>query len=200
MKIGTTVTLAVSALMRAKMRSLLTTLGVVIGVAAVIIMQSMGAGATALVTGELSGLGSNMLMLVPGAQRGNMGPPGAGAAQFKTRRCRGDAGTAKRSAWRLAPVSPEQRLRAGARLAESANHCHWHRQRLPGRRGAGVPRDPTVVPGDRASVPSGPDDLRQAAVPCASLAQTVRDRASSGLRGSALGAVDSGARQDLPVR
>lgn len=84
MRITTTAGLAVSALMRSKMRSLLTTLGVVIGVAAVIIMQSMGAGATALVTGELSGLGSNMLMMVPGATQG-MGGPSRGAPLFSPR-------------------------------------------------------------------------------------------------------------------
>jgi len=81
MKLATTTRLAVAALMRAKLRSLLTTLGVVIGVAAVIIMQSMGAGATALVTGELSGMGSNMLMLVPGATQG-MGGASLGAPLF----------------------------------------------------------------------------------------------------------------------
>ncbi|MCA9707759.1 MAG: ABC transporter permease, partial [Myxococcales bacterium] len=74
MRLTTTASLAVAALLRAKMRSLLTTLGVVIGVAAVIIMQSMGAGATALVTGELQGLGSNMLMMIPGSSHGMGGP------------------------------------------------------------------------------------------------------------------------------
>ncbi len=81
MRLVTTTKLALTALMRAKLRSLLTTLGVVIGVAAVIIMQSMGAGATALVTGELSGMGSNMLMLVPGATQG-MGGASLGAPLF----------------------------------------------------------------------------------------------------------------------
>jgi putative ABC transport system permease protein len=80
-KITTTIRLAGAALLRAKLRSLLTTLGVVIGVAAVIIMQSMGTGATALVTGELSALGSNMLMVVPGATQG-MGGAGLGAPLF----------------------------------------------------------------------------------------------------------------------
>jgi putative ABC transport system permease protein len=81
MKLTATTRLAVAALLRAKLRSLLTTLGVVIGVAAVIVMQSMGAGATALVTGELSGMGSNMLMLVPGATQG-MGGASLGAPLF----------------------------------------------------------------------------------------------------------------------
>ena len=70
MKLATTARLALSALLRAKMRSLLTTLGVVIGVAAVIIMQAMGTGASALVTGELSGMGTNILMAIPGATQG----------------------------------------------------------------------------------------------------------------------------------
>lgn len=68
MKLRDTLALALSALLRNKMRSLLTTLGVVIGVAAVIIMQSLGLGATARVTGEISSMGSNMLVLMPGGR------------------------------------------------------------------------------------------------------------------------------------
>jgi putative ABC transport system permease protein len=81
MRIATTTKLAVAALLRAKLRSLLTTLGVVIGVAAVIIMQAMGSGATALVSSEISGMGSNMLLLVPGATQG-MGGASLGAPLF----------------------------------------------------------------------------------------------------------------------
>ena len=62
----TTLSLAGSALRRNLLRSLLTTLGVVIGVAAVVIMHAMGQGATDLVTGEIQNLGSNMLVIVPG--------------------------------------------------------------------------------------------------------------------------------------
>ncbi len=62
----TTLSLAGSALARNTLRSLLTTLGVVIGVAAVVIMHAMGQGATDLVTGEIQNLGSNMLVIVPG--------------------------------------------------------------------------------------------------------------------------------------
>ncbi|HEX7479491.1 MAG TPA: ABC transporter permease [Polyangiales bacterium] len=62
----TTLSLAASALFRNTLRSLLTTLGVVIGVAAVVIMHAMGQGATDLVTGEIQNLGSNMLVIIPG--------------------------------------------------------------------------------------------------------------------------------------
>jgi putative ABC transport system permease protein len=66
----TTVALAFSALLRNKLRSSLTMLGIVIGVAAVVMMQSMGHGATAYVGEAISGLGSNMLIVIPGAVRG----------------------------------------------------------------------------------------------------------------------------------
>jgi len=68
MKLGATLRLGFEALWRSKMRSLLTTLGVVIGVAAVVVMQALGAGATALVQGEISSLGSNMLVVTPGGK------------------------------------------------------------------------------------------------------------------------------------
>ncbi len=83
MRLDVTGTLALKALARNKMRSLLTTLGVVIGVAAVIMMQAIGQGATARVTGEIAGLGSNMLIVVPGgANQGGFGGNMRGAALF----------------------------------------------------------------------------------------------------------------------
>jgi putative ABC transport system permease protein len=78
-----TVTLAMSALLRNKMRSLLTMLGVVIGVAAVIMMQSMGRGATAYVGEMISGLGSNMLIAVPGTPQ-KMGQMSLGVPLFRS--------------------------------------------------------------------------------------------------------------------
>ena len=58
--------LAVQALRRNAMRSLLTVLGIVIGVGAVIAMVTIGNGATAKVTADLAKLGSNLLMVNPG--------------------------------------------------------------------------------------------------------------------------------------
>ena len=66
MRLRDTFGLALTALSRNKMRSLLTTLGVVIGVSAVIMMQALGMGATDKVTGEIAGMGSNMLVITPG--------------------------------------------------------------------------------------------------------------------------------------
>jgi len=55
-----------------KMRSALTMLGVIIGVAAVVALMSVGQGAQAAITGEISSAGSNLLFVLPGVV--TMGP------------------------------------------------------------------------------------------------------------------------------
>lgn len=55
--------LALAGLRANKMRSALTLLGIVIGIASVITMMSMGEGARRLVTGEFVGMGSNLLFV-----------------------------------------------------------------------------------------------------------------------------------------
>jgi putative ABC transport system permease protein len=76
-----TLLLALRAIRRNLMRSFLTTLGIVIGVAAVITMVTLGNGATQSVSDRISSMGSNLLMLVPGQR---FGPGSEGAAKFKT--------------------------------------------------------------------------------------------------------------------
>jgi putative ABC transport system permease protein len=62
------------ALLRNKLRSFLTTLGIVIGVSAVIAMVAIGDGAKAKVEESFAAMGSNMLILLPGAStHGGMG-------------------------------------------------------------------------------------------------------------------------------
>jgi len=72
--------IALRALAANKARSLLTMLGVIIGVAAVILLVGIGTGVQDEVTGSLEGLGSNLLFVVPGQFEGGMGgsggPPG----------------------------------------------------------------------------------------------------------------------------
>ena len=60
------------------MRSFLTVLGVVIGVAAVIAMVTIGNGSTAQVTADVETFGANRLMLSP--EQGRMGPGSGGAS------------------------------------------------------------------------------------------------------------------------
>lgn len=66
------IVLALSAIRRNVMRSVLTVLGVIIGVAAVIAMVTLGHGATASVAAQINNLGQNVLILIPGQQRGPM--------------------------------------------------------------------------------------------------------------------------------
>ena len=58
---------AARALRRNKLRSVLTMLGIIIGVAAVIAMVSIGQGADAAVQEQIRSLGTDMMMIVPGA-------------------------------------------------------------------------------------------------------------------------------------
>ncbi len=74
--------LALRQIRRNLMRSILTTLGVVIGVAAVITMVTLGNGATKAVSDQISSLGSNLMIVRPG-QRLGPGRDSAGAPAFK---------------------------------------------------------------------------------------------------------------------
>ena len=62
--------LALREIRRNVLRSFLTVLGIVIGVAAVIVMVTLGGGATAQVTAQIASLGTNLLMVRPGQRMG----------------------------------------------------------------------------------------------------------------------------------
>lgn len=66
--------LSINALLANKMRSILTTLGVVIGVFSVILLVSLGSGLQSYITNQITGLGSNILFVVPGKIGGGQGP------------------------------------------------------------------------------------------------------------------------------
>jgi putative ABC transport system permease protein len=71
--------LALRSIRRNLLRSFLTILGIVIGVAAVITMVTLGNGATKSVQAQIASMGSNLLMVIPGQRHG----PGESAAPFK---------------------------------------------------------------------------------------------------------------------
>jgi putative ABC transport system permease protein len=68
--IWNTILLALSEMKRNIMRSVLTILGIVIGVAAVITMVTLGGGATAQVRQQIASMGSNLLIITPGKRLG----------------------------------------------------------------------------------------------------------------------------------
>ena len=76
---GTTLLLALRSIARHKLRSFLTTLGIIIGVAAVVTMVTLGRATTAQVQKNISSLGTNILQIRPGQGfgRGGGGPPPA---------------------------------------------------------------------------------------------------------------------------
>ena len=73
----TTIVLSLREIRRHMLRSFLTVLGVVIGVAAVVTMVTLGSAATKSVQSQIASLGSNLLTVIPGQGfgRGGGGPP-----------------------------------------------------------------------------------------------------------------------------
>jgi len=67
MNILQTARVAIRALLRNKMRSFLTTLGIIIGVSAVIAMVAIGEGAKSQVEASFASMGSNLLIVLPGS-------------------------------------------------------------------------------------------------------------------------------------
>jgi len=80
MTISDTFKIAVEGLYTNKSRSLLTVLGIVIGITSIILMMSIGQGAEALIIGEISGLGAETIVIRPGKEP--TGPSDLGETLF----------------------------------------------------------------------------------------------------------------------
>ena len=97
-----TILIAMREIRRNVMRSSLTILGIVIGVAAVITMVTVGDGATKQVANEISSLGSNLLDVRPGQSFRGPGGTRSGAPMFKI----ANADAIEREIFGLAGVAP----------------------------------------------------------------------------------------------
>ncbi len=75
---------ALRALQINKMRSFLTMLGIIIGVGAVIVMVAIGAGAREMIAQQIASMGSNLLMIVPGATTAGGARMGGGSSSSLT--------------------------------------------------------------------------------------------------------------------
>ncbi|HEX7676591.1 MAG TPA: ABC transporter permease [Thermoanaerobaculia bacterium] len=82
MKIRILVKLALQAIRKNKMRAALTMLGIIIGVAAVIVMVAIGSGARARIQSQINNLGTNMIVITPGSA--NTAGVSQGAQAFPT--------------------------------------------------------------------------------------------------------------------
>jgi putative ABC transport system permease protein len=96
---------AFEAILSNKVRAGLTMLGVIIGVMAVILLVSIGEGARIYITKELTGLGTNLLIITPGktSTSGGFHPPSAGTVRKLTY---DDALALRRRAWLLSDAVP----------------------------------------------------------------------------------------------
>lgn len=77
MKLSETIKLSFSVLRTNKVRTLLTGLGIIIGIASVIVIISAGAGAQSLITNQLNAVGTNLVGILPGASDENSAPASA---------------------------------------------------------------------------------------------------------------------------
>ena len=117
MNILNLVKIAIKALLRNKSRAFLTMLGIIIGIASVIAMVSLGQSSTLSVREQLSGMGSNMIMIMPGRQmRGgvNMGSSSAKSLDMK------DLRSLEQNTRYVAHVSPS--VSTGAQLVFGSNN------------------------------------------------------------------------------
>jgi putative ABC transport system permease protein len=110
--------IAVRALGRNMLRTGLTMLGIIIGVAAVITMLALGQGAQQRVTESISSLGTNLITVMPGSGRVRFGPPGIeGAATITLKEADAEA-IARRFPDSVAAVAPTARGSATAKLGD----------------------------------------------------------------------------------
>ncbi|MDQ3997803.1 MAG: ABC transporter permease, partial [Gemmatimonadota bacterium] len=103
MKTTTQLTVASQSILKNKMRTLLTMLGIVIGVGAVIVMVAVGHGAQSQIEKQIKSLGTNLLIVMPGATQA--GGVSQGAGTFN-RLSVEDAEKLKRESMTLSAVSP----------------------------------------------------------------------------------------------
>jgi len=107
MLIGEIISVAIGALRANKLRSLLTMLGIVIGVGAVIAVVALGSGAQQAVKDRIAALGTTLLTVNPGQQRGGGG--GIAIAGGQQRLTLDDAKAVDERATNLLAVQPEMR-------------------------------------------------------------------------------------------
>ncbi len=97
-----------SAIIANKVRSGLTMLGIIIGIGSVIAMVSIGQGAQGQIESSIQSIGSNLIIITPGFQRGAAGGGGANAGRGSaTTLTQSDADAISKDVSSIAAVAPE---------------------------------------------------------------------------------------------
>jgi putative ABC transport system permease protein len=103
MKTRSLLTMATGSILKNKMRTMLTMLGIVIGVGAVIVMVAVGNGAQSQIEAQIKNLGTNLIVITPGSTAAGGASQGA---QTFNRLTIADADKIKSDATLLSAVSP----------------------------------------------------------------------------------------------
>jgi putative ABC transport system permease protein len=103
MKSKTLVKIAIASIQKNRMRAALTMLGIIIGVAAVIVMVAVGYGARTRIRAQINNLGTNMIVITPGAAQ--QGGVSQGAQAFPNLTL-ADAEKIRRESQYVTAVSP----------------------------------------------------------------------------------------------
>ena len=109
---------ALLALLRNKTRSLLTALGIIVGIAAVIAVVAIGQGAKSMMIKEISNIGNNIVMIFPGSRNQGGVRMGSGASQTLT--AEDGQAIAKELDYLVAAASPI--VRSGAQVIYQENN------------------------------------------------------------------------------
>ena len=109
MRLAEAARVAAAGLRANRLRSGLTMLGVIIGVAAVVVLVAIGTGTRQEVERQVSGLGSNLLLIFPGEASVTAAPPSPGSRSTTRRRPPGWWATGTGSRCRSPPASGTRR-------------------------------------------------------------------------------------------
>jgi len=124
MILSETLRVAVAALVTNKLRSMLTMLGIIIGIAAVITMVALGEGARRAIGDQLAGLGTNVISIRPG--QAVQGGVASGNARLTMRDAEALAGRASEGSFALAPeMSGRYQVDDGVNNAEISVTGTW---------------------------------------------------------------------------
>ena len=104
MKTKTLLKVATQSIQKNKLRATLTMLGIIIGVAAVIVMVAVGYGARSRIKDQINNLGTNMIVITPGAQ--NTSGVSQGAQAFANLKL-DDIDKIRRESQYVSAISPE---------------------------------------------------------------------------------------------
>ena len=116
MNYSNTVKISVNALKRNKFRSFLTMLGIIIGVASVIVMLAIGQGSKKSIRDQMSSMGTNLIMVMPASQQRGGVMLGNSSAQNMTL---GDVTAIEKECPAISAVSPEVRSSGQAVVGNS---------------------------------------------------------------------------------